>query len=88
MWHTGGTNRGNQPRYSLILFFQRWWVKGFNDSYRYMPPDMREKMSLAERQFWGLEAGVPPNTHFRGMSREQIEALTPAEKAVLNIAAY
>lgn len=27
-------------------------------------------------------------THFRGMSAEQIAALTPAERAVLNIAAF
>ena len=58
-WHTGGTNRGNQPRYSLILFFQRWWVKGFNDSYRYMPPDMRESMSLVERKLWGPRSRGP-----------------------------
>ena len=88
LWHTGGTNRGDSPRYSLILFFQRWWVKGFNDSYRYMPPEMRAQMSLDERKLWGQEAGVPPNTHFRGMSQEQIEALTPEEQAVLNIAPY
>ncbi len=88
LWHTGGTNRSSQPRYSLIFFFQRWWVKGFNDAYRYMPPDMREQMSTDERRLWGLEAGVPPNTHFRDMSAEQIAALTPDERAVLNIAPY
>ena len=83
-----GTNRADNPRHSLILFFQRWRGKGFNDSYRYMPPAMRAQMSLAERKLWGLEAGVPPNTHFRGMSQEQIEAPTPEEQAVLNIAPY
>ncbi len=37
---------------------------------------------------WGLEAGIPPNTHFRGMSEAQIAALTPEEQAMLNIATY
>ena len=45
-------------------------------------------MTEEERRIWGLEAAVPPNTHFRGMTPEQIEALTPEEKAVLNIAAF
>lgn len=88
LWHTGGTNRSDQPRHSLIFFFQRWWVKGFNDSYRYMPPGMRSQMSQEEQKLWGLAAGVPPNTHFRNMSAEQIAALTPEEKSVLNIAPY
>ena len=45
-------------------------------------------MSPEERRLWGLEAAVPPNTHFRGMSAHQIAALTPEETAVLNIAAF
>ena len=45
-------------------------------------------MTEARRRIWGLEAAVPPNTHFRGMTPEQIEVLTPEEKAVLNIAAF
>jgi len=88
LWHTGGTNHSDRPRYSLVFFFQRWWVKGFNDAYRYMPPDMREQMSPDERKLWGLEAGIPPNTHLRGMSTEQLAALSPEEQSVLNIAPY
>ena len=45
-------------------------------------------MTQEEQRVWGLEAAVPPNTHFRDMSAEQIAALTPEEKAVLNIAAF
>ncbi len=88
LWHTGGTNRSQQPRYSLIFFFQRWWVKGFNDAFRYISPEARAAMTEEERRVWGLEAGVPPNTHLRGMSPEQLAALTIEQKAVLNIAPY
>ena len=45
-------------------------------------------MTEEERRIRGLEAAVRPNTLFRGMMPEQIEALTPEEKAVLNIAAF
>jgi hypothetical protein len=88
LWHSGGVNRSDRPRYSLIFYFQRWWIKGFNDSYRYMSPDARATMTAEELRMWGLEAGIPPNTHFRGMSEAQIAALTPEERAVLNIATY
>ncbi len=63
-------------------------MKEFSDAYRYTPPEMREQMSPDEQRLWGLEASVPPNTHFRGISAEQIAALTPDQKAVLNIAPY
>ena len=88
LWHTGGINSSDSPRYALIFYFQRWWIKGFNDSYRYVSPEVRAAMTEAERRIWGLEAGVPPNTHFRDMTEEQIAALTPEEKAVLNIAPF
>ncbi len=88
LWHTGGTNSSDSPRYSLIFYFQRWWIKGFNDSYRFVPPELRAAMTAEERRMWGLEAGIPPNTHLRGMSTEQIAAFTPEEKAVLNIAPF
>ena len=88
LWHTSGTNCSTGPRYSLVFYFHRWWVKGFNDAYRLVPEWVRNAMSVEERCLWGLEAAVPPNTHFRGMSAEQIAALTPEERAVLNIAAF
>ena len=86
--HTSGANCGMASRYSPVFYFQRWRVRGFNDAYRLCPPEARARMTDEERQVWGLEAAVPPNTHFRGMTPEQIEALTPEEKAVLNIAAF
>ena len=88
LWHTSGANSSDGPRYSLVYYFQRWWLRGFNDAYRLVPEEIREQMTEEERQFWGLEAKVPPNTHFRDMTPEQIKALTPEERAVLNIPAY
>ncbi len=96
-WHTSGTNCGDAPRYSLVFYFQRWWVKGSNDAYRLCPPKAREWMTREERRLWGLEPAVPPNTHlgkfrrgkfYREMTDEQIEALTPEEKAALNLVAF
>ena len=88
LWHTSGANSSDSPRYSLVFYFHRWWLKGFNDAYRLVPPEARRAMTDEQRRFWGLEAAVPPNTHFRGMSQQQIERLTPEEKAVLNVAAF
>ncbi len=45
-------------------------------------------MAEAEQHIWGLEVGVPPNIHFRDMGNEQIAALTPEEKAGLNITPF
>lgn len=88
LWHTSGANSSDGPRYSLVYYFQRCWLKGFNDSYRLVPENIREQMTEEEQRFWGLEAKVPPNTHFRGMTTEQIDALTPKERSVLNIPAF
>jgi len=88
LWHTSGANFSESPRYSLVYYFHRCWLKGFNDSYRLVAPEIRQEMTLEERTFWGLEPKVPPNTHFRDMTQEQIESLTPEEKAVLNIAFF
>ena len=88
IWHTSGVNAGDAPRYSLVFYFQRWWIKGFNDAYRLISPQVREAMTPEERRIWGLEAAVPPNTHFRNMTPEQIAALTREEKAALNVASF
>ena len=76
-----------QPR-TLPEGWVRAEIRGFNDAFRLCPPEARARMTEEERRVWGLEAAVPPNSRFRGMTREQIEALTPEEKAVLNIAAF
>lgn len=88
LWHTSAPNSSEDPRYSLVFYFHRWWLKGFNDAYRLVPPEVREAMTDEQRHFWGLKAAVPPNTHFRGMDEQQIQSLTSEEKAILNIAAF
>ena len=71
-----------------MFYFHRWWLKGFNNSYRLVPARARAAMIPEERRLWSLETAVPPNTHFRCMSAQQIATLTPEEKAVLNIVAF
>ena len=88
LWHTGGINHSDSPRYALISYMQRWWIKGFNDAYHLASPEARAAMTDEERKVWGLDVAYPPNTHLRGMDQEQLAALAPEEKAVLNIPAY
>ena len=88
LWHTAGVNHSSEPRYSIVTYFQRWWVKGFNDPQHFASPAVRDQMTEEERRIWGLAGAIPPNTHLRDMTPEQIAALTPEEKAVLNLAVH
>lgn len=88
VWHTGGINRSDGPRDTLISYFQRWWIRGYNDSYHLVSAEVRAALSDEERHSWGMDIAYPPNTHLRGMSEEELAALSPEDKAVLNIPAY
>ncbi len=88
LWHTAGVNHSDEPRYSVITYFQRVWLKGFNDCHHFASPEVRAQMNEEERRIWGLAGTVPPGTQLRGMAPEQIAALTPEEKSVLNLPVY
>ncbi len=87
LWHTSGVNHADAPRYSAVSYFQRGWIRGSCDPMHKWPPAIRAKLSDAEKRDWGLSVPPPDNTHIRTMPPEQLAALTPAEKAVLNIPA-
>ena len=88
LWHTAGVNHSNEPRYAVITYFQRVWLKGFNDCHHFASPEVRAQMTGEERRLWGLAGTIPPGTQLRGMTPEQIAALTPEEKLVLNLPVY
>ena len=88
LWHTGGTNTGEAPRYTVIAYFQRAWIKGVNDATRRVSPAARERMTEEERRLYGMEAVVPPNSHIRAMTPSQLAALTHDEKVVMGFAEY
>jgi hypothetical protein len=88
LWHTGGINTGDQPRYTLIGYFQRAWIRGINDAPRRVSPEARARMSDEERRLYGLEPVIPPNSHIQAMSPAQLAALTPEEKVVMGFAEY
>jgi len=88
LWHTGGTNSDVDPRYTVIAYFQRGWIKGVNDANRRVSPAARAAMSIEERRLYGMEPTIPPNSHIRDMDPAQLAALTHEEKVVMGFAEY
>ena len=88
LWHTGGANTGDTPRLTMIAYFQRAWVRGVNDAVRRVSPGARAQMTQAERQLFGMEPIVPPNSHIRALSPWQLDALTHEERVVMGFAEY
>ena len=85
IWHTGGINNGTVPRYTVIGYMQRGWIKGFNDQVRKVPAAAAAGMTSEERRLFGLEAVIPPNTHLKGMSADAIAALSSEDRSVLGL---
>ena len=88
LWHTAGVNYGDSPRYTIISYFQRRWIKGYNDAYHRTPAKARDEMTEEELRLFDIEPRTPPNTHIKAMSPEQLAALTTEEKAVLGFAVH
>ena len=47
VWHTGGINQSDSPRDTLISYFQRWWIRGYNEQ---LPPGISRSASSLERR--------------------------------------
>ena len=88
IWHTGGINRGNSPRYTVITFWQSSWVRGTRDPQRLISPEVRDQLSEEAKSVMGLLPTMPTHTWMRDMTPEQVAALTPEEQAVLGLAPY
>jgi ectoine hydroxylase-related dioxygenase (phytanoyl-CoA dioxygenase family) len=84
VWHTGGVNFGTEPRYTVIGYMQRWWIKGyFNDPIRRVSPSALAEMSYEERRLFGLAPRKSPNTFTKDWTEEAIAALSPEERVVM-----
>ena len=88
LWHAGGVNCGDSPRYSVLAYYQRAWVKGKADSRRLIPPEALAVMSEEAQRLLGMSSEVSDYSEVKAMSPEQIEALTLEEKKALGFAIY
>ena len=88
LWHAGGVNNGDSPRYSLLAYYQRAWIKGKADSRRLIPPEAVAAMSEQAKSLLGMSSEVSDYSEVKAMSPEQIAALTLEEKKVLGFAIY
>ena len=88
IWHQGGINRSNSPRWTVIAYYQRAWMKGRIDGVRLLPPDAVKKMSQEARQLVGITSDPPNYSEVNALGPREIEALTLEQKKVLGFAVY
>ena len=88
MWHASGINKSSSPRYAILAYYQRSWMRGKTDSQRFFPPEVRPKLSQAAQRLYGFQSGVPDYSEVKALSAEQLAGLTLEEKRVLGFAIY
>ena len=88
LWHQGGINRGDSPRWTVIAYYQRAWVKGKTDSVRLLSPEALAEMSAEAKQLVGIMPAPSDYSEVKALSASEIEALTLAQKKVLGFAVY
>jgi len=88
LWHQGGINTGDSPRWTVIAYYQRSWIKGKTDSVRLLAPEALEHMSDAAKQLVGISPDPPDYSEVKSLSPEEIEALSLDQKKVLGFAVY
>jgi len=88
IWHQGGINFDDSPRWTVIAYYQRAWIKGKTDSVRLLAPEAVEKMSDEAKQLVGITPEPSDYSEVKALSPREIEALTLTEKKVLGFAVY
>jgi ectoine hydroxylase-related dioxygenase (phytanoyl-CoA dioxygenase family) len=88
LWHQGGVNHSDAPRWCVIGYYQRAWIKGKTDTTRVVPPEAIEQMSENAKRLLGIVAAPSDYSEVKALTVEQIEALTLEEKKVLGFAVY
>jgi len=88
LWHQGGINRGDSPRWTVIAYYQRAWVKGKTDSVRLLSPEALAEMSAEAKQLVGIMPAPSDYSEVKSLSANEIEALTLEQKKVLGFAVY
>ncbi len=88
LWHQGGINRGTEPRWTVIGYYLRPWLRGKTDSIRMLPPAAVRRMSAAARRLVGILPAVSDYSEVKALSAEQIAALTLEQRKVLGFPVY
>ena len=88
LWHQGGINHSDSPRWTVIAYYLRPWLRGKTDSVRLLPPEAVEKMSAEAKRLVGIRPAPPDYSEVKALAEEQIEALTLEQKKVLGFAVY
>ncbi len=88
LWHQGGVNRGDAPRWCVIAYYQRGWIKGKTDTTRVVAPGAIEQMSEDAKRLLGILPAPSDYSEVKALTPEELEALTLEQKKVLGFAVY
>ena len=88
LWHQGGINMSDSPRWTVIAYYQRSWIKGKTDSVRLLPPEAVQKMSARAKRLVGVSPDPPDYSEVKSLSPDEIGALSLQQKKVLGFAVY
>ncbi len=88
VWHQGGINFSTSPRWTVIAYYQRAWIKGKTDSVRLIAPEAVAAISDDARNLLGLTPEPSDYSEVKALNPAEIEALTLEEKKVLGFAVY
>ena len=67
LWHQGGINSSTDPRWTIIGYYQRAWLKGKTDSVRMLPAAAIEKMSAAAKRLVGILPAPPDYSEVKAL---------------------
>ena len=88
LWHQGGINSSTDPRWTIIGYYQRAWLKGKTDSVRLLAAAAIEKMSAAAKRRVGILPAPPDYSEVKALDPQGLEALTLEQRKVLGFAVY
>ncbi|MCY3763303.1 MAG: phytanoyl-CoA dioxygenase family protein [Gemmatimonadetes bacterium] len=88
LWHQGGINRSDRPRWSVIAYYLRPWLKGKTDSLRLLPPEAVATMSDEAKRLVGIMAAPPDYSEVKALDSRQLAALTLEQRKVLGFPVY
>ena len=88
LWHQGGINSSTDPRWTIIGYYQRAWLKGKTDSVRMLPAAAIEKMSAAAKRLVGILPAPPDYSEVKALDPQGLEALPLEQRKVLGFAVY
>ena len=88
LWHQGGINYSTEPRWTVIAYYLRPWLKGKTDSVRMLPPEAVVCMSDEAKRLVGIEPSPPDYSEVKALDPEEIETLTPEQRKILGFPIY